>query len=128
MMHVNPSQKESQEEIAEEEERTVIRKTGRWSDDEHERFLEGLLIFGKNWDQVVAHIGTRDPVNVRSHSQKFFFKLIKYLEGEEGIEEISNAERYLDILQTKRGKPKDETSQQLFKVEKDKNAVNILKG
>ena len=32
---------------------------GKWTDDEHKRFLEGLLRFGKNWNQIQKYIATR---------------------------------------------------------------------
>lgn len=32
---------------------------GRWTDEEHARFLEALQIFGKNWNKVHRHVGTR---------------------------------------------------------------------
>lgn len=49
---------------------------GRWTQDEHERFLAGLKLYGKNWYKVQQHVGTRKAEQVRSHAQKFF-KLMK---------------------------------------------------
>ena len=43
-------------------------KTGRWTEAEHEKFLEALLIYGKDWDQIEAHIQTRDAAHARSHA------------------------------------------------------------
>jgi SHAQKYF class myb-like DNA-binding protein len=80
-------------------------KVGRWSDEEHASFLEALLIHGKDWDLIEAHIMTRDAAHIRSHAQKFFFKLVKYLEGDEEVTEIQNAEKYLEILKRKIDKP-----------------------
>jgi len=34
-------------------------KTGRWTRDEHFRFLEALKLFGKEWKHVQQHVGTR---------------------------------------------------------------------
>ena len=47
------------------------RKLGRWTDQEHELFLEALKLYGKDWEEIQAHVGTRDIVNVRAHAQKF---------------------------------------------------------
>lgn len=80
-------------------------KTGRWTDEEHELFMEALLIYGKDWDQIELRVKTRDAQHCRSHAQKFFWKIVKYLEGVEDIPAIQDAERYLEILQTKIVKP-----------------------
>ena len=74
--------------------------TGRWTDEEHERFEEGknltsathfviteiqifktkltfnlttilaIRLYGKNWKKVTQHVGTRISAQVRSHAQK----------------------------------------------------------
>lgn len=38
---------------------SLISANGRWTDDEHRRFEEGLIKFGKNWNSVSAYVGTR---------------------------------------------------------------------
>ena len=40
---------------------------GRWDVEEHELFLEGLRIHGKNWDLIETHVKTRDATHCRSH-------------------------------------------------------------
>ncbi|KAJ1457051.1 hypothetical protein M885DRAFT_438586 [Pelagophyceae sp. CCMP2097] len=52
-------------------------KTGRWTDEEHSRFLQGLELYGKKWTKVADVVGTRTTVQVRSHAQKYFQKLEK---------------------------------------------------
>lgn len=52
-------------------------KTGRWTEEEHTRFLQGLELFGKKWTKVADIVGTRTTVQVRSHAQKYFQKLEK---------------------------------------------------
>ena len=42
-------------------------KTGRWSDEEHERFLEALRLHGKDWELIEKHVGTRKAPNIRAH-------------------------------------------------------------
>lgn len=32
---------------------------GRWTDLEHEKFLEGVQLYGKDWNKVHDHIGSR---------------------------------------------------------------------
>ena len=50
-------------------------KEGRWSKEEHEIFLDGIVKYGMNWKKVKASIEGRTSVQVRSHAQKFFRKL-----------------------------------------------------
>jgi len=52
-----------------------IYNTGRWSDDEHKKFMEALLKYGNNWNKVQEFIGTRNSTQARSHAQKFFVKI-----------------------------------------------------
>ena len=52
-------------------------KTGRWSPQEHKKFLEGLKSFGKKWTKIASFIGTRTAMQVRTHAQKYFQKLDK---------------------------------------------------
>jgi len=47
-------------------------KTGRWSKLEHQKFLEGMDNFPKQWKRVADLIGTRTVLQVRTHAQKFF--------------------------------------------------------
>ena len=32
---------------------------GRWSEEEHKRFLESLKLYGKDWKKVQSYVGTR---------------------------------------------------------------------
>ena len=50
---------------------------GRWSKEEHYRFIEALKLFGKEWRRVQQHVATRTSTQARSHAQKFFVKLEK---------------------------------------------------
>lgn len=50
---------------------------GRWTDAEHNRFIEALRRFGKDWYRVEEFIGTRSSAQIRSHAQKFCTKLEK---------------------------------------------------
>lgn len=55
---------------------------GRWTQKEHQLFLEGLMLYGNEWKNVQNHIGTRSATQARSHAQKFFIKLRKGLSDE----------------------------------------------
>ena len=49
--------------------------TGRWTREEHEAFLAGLKIYGREWKKVAQRIPTRTSAQIRSHAQKYFAKL-----------------------------------------------------
>jgi hypothetical protein len=51
--------------------------TGRWTDVEHKKFLEAILIYGNEWKKVQKYISTRSSTQARSHAQKFFLRLKK---------------------------------------------------
>jgi len=51
--------------------------TGRWTKEEHDDFLAGLKIHGKDWKKVAARVKTRTVVQIRTHAQKYLQKLQK---------------------------------------------------
>lgn len=53
-------------------------KARKWSADEQQRFEEGLDMYGRDWEQIARHVGTRDISLIRSHAQKHFIKLAKH--------------------------------------------------
>ena len=48
---------------------------GRWTEEEKNRFIQGIILYGINWKKVKILIPTRNAVQIRSHAQKFFNKL-----------------------------------------------------
>ena len=48
---------------------------GRWTEDERNNFIQGIVLYGINWKKVKSLIPTRTAVQVRSHAQKFFLKM-----------------------------------------------------
>ena len=57
---------------------------GRWSQQEHNQFLEGLEKFGKDWRKISTivkfnylvnkQVPTRTLIQIRTHAQKYFQK------------------------------------------------------
>jgi len=70
-----------------------ISKEGRWSKEEHEKFLEGIVIYDINWKKVKTLIQTRTNTQVRSHAQKFFYKMKGCKDESLGIDFTSNTVR-----------------------------------
>ncbi|KAK9815423.1 hypothetical protein WJX72_003427 [[Myrmecia] bisecta] len=56
---------------------TISKQRERWTDEEHNRFLDALKLYGRAWRRIEEHIGTKTAVQIRSHAQKFFAKLEK---------------------------------------------------
>ena len=50
------------------------RLTGRWSEQEHTIFLEGLKTHGKDWSVIARSLPQRTIMQIRTHAQKYFLK------------------------------------------------------
>ena len=51
---------------------------GRWTQHEHDTFVKGLNLYNKQWKLIADLIKTRTVVQVRTHAQKYFLKLVKH--------------------------------------------------
>jgi len=63
--------------------------------------LEGLKLFGKDWQRITKHVGTRETRSVVSHGQKFLERLIQFLDNKKSkMHELTKeeAEYYHGIL------------------------------
>ena len=67
-----------------------ISNEGRWSEEEHEKFLEGIVLYDINQKKVKTLIQTRTNSQVRSHEQKFFYKMKVCKDESLGIDFTSN--------------------------------------
>ena len=51
-------------------------KSRYWTEEEHQRFLEAINIYGpKDVKNIAKFVGTRNPTQVRSHAQKYSMKM-----------------------------------------------------
>ncbi|KAG7398993.1 hypothetical protein PHYBOEH_009986 [Phytophthora boehmeriae] len=51
---------------------TATHRTGIWTQEEHQRFLEGLDLYPTGpWNSVAHHVGTRTRRQVMTHAQKY---------------------------------------------------------
>ncbi len=55
----------------------LVPPSGRWTNDEHVLFLQGLQLHGKEWKKIDKVIKTRSLAQIRSHAQKYFQKLLQ---------------------------------------------------
>jgi len=51
--------------------------SGRWTEEEHQLFLNGLEMYGREWKKIAGIIPTRTVVQIRTHAQKYFQRLTK---------------------------------------------------
>ena len=72
---------------------------GRWSYEEHIRFIESFVNHGKNWIIIQKHIGTRSTGQIRSHAQKFFLRLKELIANKFGFSlSKHNIKSLLDLI------------------------------
>ena len=81
------------------------KKDGRWTEEEKNRFIQGIVLYGINWKKVKALIPTRRAVQVRSHAQKFYLRMKLCKDQNLGIDftlkSIKNIEDMINQIKSK---------------------------
>ncbi len=49
--------------------------TGRWTRAEHQKFMEALEKYGRDWAKIEKKLKTRSLLQIRSHAQKVFLNM-----------------------------------------------------
>ena len=60
------------------ESKEIMKTAGRWTEEEHKKFMEAYELYGKDWKLVQNYIGTRSAAQARSLAQKYFAKVVMY--------------------------------------------------
>ena len=68
---------------------------GRWTEEEHSKFLKGILEYGNEWKMVQKIIKTRSSTQARSHAQKFFLKIKKIIKNKKLPSDPENLIKYI---------------------------------
>ncbi|KZV37410.1 protein REVEILLE 3 [Dorcoceras hygrometricum] len=56
---------------------TITKSRESWSEQEHDKFLEALQLFDRDWKKIEAFVGSKTVIQIRSHAQKYFQKVLK---------------------------------------------------
>jgi SHAQKYF class myb-like DNA-binding protein len=95
-----------------------IKKKGKWSYDEHIKFIKAYVNFGKDYVLIQKYIGSRNSTQIISHAQKFFKKLKKLKNNDFDFSD-DNIKTLWDIFQLIEAKNKNN-------IDKEKYIINTL--
>jgi SHAQKYF class myb-like DNA-binding protein len=93
--------------------------SGRWTAEEHRKFVEALKKYGKQWKKVEDYIQTRSGAQIRSHAQKYFLKIQKEYPDQDPYEVFrNNSPEVLEdtIFMKNRGDHEDDISSNSHRV------------
>ena len=97
--------------------------TGRWTEEEHQKFIDGILQYGNEWKKVQQVIRTRSSTQARSHAQKFFLKIKKIIQNNNV--NFNDKEKIVEIIANNIYSNINEKRNSLTKAQKEK-LLNVI--
>jgi SHAQKYF class myb-like DNA-binding protein len=85
-------------EIENENNSNIQFHSGRWTEEEHQKFIDGILEYGNEWKKVQQIIKTRSSTQARSHAQKFFLRVKKIIKNNGGNFNINVNDKVFDNI------------------------------
>ncbi|XP_022140979.1 protein REVEILLE 6-like isoform X2 [Momordica charantia] len=61
---------------------TITKCRESWTEPQHDKFLEAIQLFDRDWKKIEAFVGSKTVIQIRSHAQKYFLKVEKSGTGE----------------------------------------------
>ena len=78
---------------------------GKWTEEEHKKFIEALYIYNCSWCDIRQYILTRSPDQIKSHAQKFYKRLKDFKDDSLGLDftldSIKNLKDIINIVKKK---------------------------
>ena len=91
---------------------------GKWTEEEHKKFIEALYIYNCSWCDIRQYILTRSPDQIKSHAQKFYKRLKDFKDDSLGLDftldSIKNLKDIINIVKKKELESLSDTKDKLL--------------